>query len=169
MARAVTSTTTLPDPTHPFARWMGVTVVGLWAVGAQSLPEPISKLIAMLSPGIGYLVGHAIDRFIKWTSARSAEKVQQKELESIEHKINQLRKEKDVALSNGADQSLVDFLDTTINTATRRRIEILSGPYIAEAARPKTAGTEPARPKTEAADPALAAVAPALLRPSKRK
>jgi hypothetical protein len=128
MARSVNSPTALPDPAHPFARWAGVTVVGLWAVGAQSLSEPFNKLVALLSPGIGYLVGHSLDRFIQWLDLRSNEKALRRQLDAIDARIAHLNKQKKDALTVGANQSIIELVDTTIEDAIKARVRAIAPP-----------------------------------------
>ena len=132
MARSAAPTTALPDPTHPFARWAGVTVVGLWAVGAQSFPEPLSKLVALLSPGIGYMVGHGLDRFIRWLDARSSHKERQRKLTAIDLAVDRLNREKVEALNTGAAASVIEFIDNLLAEAIRTRVKIVATPVTSE-------------------------------------
>jgi hypothetical protein len=95
-------------------------MVGLWAVGAQSFPEPFNKLIAVLSPGIGYLVGHALDGIIEGLDKRSSVKAREKDLSDIDAAISRLTNEK-----NNSDRAeVIEIIDKVLMEARKKRVEI---------------------------------------------
>ncbi len=61
MARKAASDSRLPEPNHPFSRWFGGACAALWAVGVRALPDTWNKLLAILTPGIGYVTGNGLD------------------------------------------------------------------------------------------------------------
>lgn len=106
------TTSVLPEPAQPFPRWFGGAAAAIWAVGVQSAGGPWDKLLAILTPGIGYLAGHAlamiVARTLRWLSDRR--------LKNIRSTIKELEAERDVARRDG-DNDLADMLNNPIREA----------------------------------------------------
>jgi len=90
----------LPQAKHPFARWCAAIAISFWALGVQELSTPLSKFGALLSPGVGYLLGLSIDWIIVRASARrekreqeeaAAEKKREQEEAAVEKRREQDR------------------------------------------------------------------------------
>jgi hypothetical protein len=84
MAQRHNSGERLPEPKNAFARWGGGAAVGFWAVGVQTLPDPWDKLGAVLSPGIGYIVGVVLDSIYNRISENSRKHTRLRDLSEIE-------------------------------------------------------------------------------------
>jgi len=91
----------LREPNDPFARWFGRVVVGIWAVGAQSFADPWNRFGAFLSPGVGYILGHGLQRVVYWKDDRLSRR--KEHIVLIEDQINQLMKEVNDARNNGME------------------------------------------------------------------
>ena len=93
----------LPEPAHPFARWCAGAAVGLWALGVQSFSDPWNKIGAILSPGIGYLVGQTLDFVINHASRANFKRRHERDLLDNKKTLDDLFKERQDAISFGAD------------------------------------------------------------------
>lgn len=118
MARSATNTgKDLPEPSHPFARWFGGAVVGIWALGVQSLPDPWNKVGAILSPGVGYIFGHGVEICVYWFRDKSDRIANKRNIDNLYQQLNDAR-------SNGANIEIIQFLQELILVAHRGAIKI---------------------------------------------
>ena len=90
--RRVANLPELPEPSHAFARWFGRAAVGVWALVVQSFGDPLNKVGAVLSPGVGYLLGHALQAGIDFCANISSTRRQRIDSENATKKIDDLTK-----------------------------------------------------------------------------
>jgi hypothetical protein len=114
----------LPEPSHAFARWSGRAAVGIWALAVQSFEDPLNKLGAILSPGVGYILGHALQAAIDFCANMSSTRRQRIDLDRITEKIDALNKERDEARANGANNTVISLYEERITAAYEERINI---------------------------------------------
>jgi hypothetical protein len=115
----------LPEPRHPFARWCAGATVGIWALSVQSFSDPWNKLGAILSPGVGYIIGLALDFVISRVSEGNSKRQQKRDLLEIKSRIENLYKERQEAVDFGADSETLKLIDSSIIEFRRTRIDMM--------------------------------------------
>jgi hypothetical protein len=129
----------LPEPSHPFSRWGAGLAVSCWALGVQSFPEPWNKVGALVSAGLGYVVGQALDYIITYLSDRRLKKQQQKsefenkdriykQISENKTKIDILIKERQDALTFGADGEFIASINTNILQLQKINVKLIGTP-----------------------------------------
>ena len=78
------------------------------------------------------MVGHGLDRFIRWLDARSSHKERQRKLTAIDLAVDRLNREKVEALNTGAAASVIEFIDNLLAEAIRTRVKIVATPVTSE-------------------------------------
>lgn len=131
-SRGATIGASLPEPRHPFARWFGSAAVGIWALVVQSFADPWDKLGAILSPGVGYIIGQALQASISYVSNVSSNRTQRIDLEKATKKLDELRKERNAAQENGANSKILFVIDEAITVAHQEKVELISGSFRGE-------------------------------------
>jgi hypothetical protein len=122
---------TLPEPSHPFARWSGgAAAVGVWALIVQSFPEPLNKVGAILTPGVGYIVGNALQVTIDFFLNKSLKKWHAQDLVDDTKKIDNLNQELLFAKENGANSEVISLIEVSITAAHREKIMLVSSGII---------------------------------------
>jgi hypothetical protein len=116
----------LPQPDHPFARWGVAAAVAVWALSAQSLMDPWNKIAAILSPGIGYLVGQVLDAIFIRVSEINLKKSNDRKTIDITQRMQILINERNQAVSVGADPEIIIRIDTAIRQFHQEKIRILT-------------------------------------------
>jgi hypothetical protein len=116
----------LPEPSHPFARWCAGAAISLWALGVQSFSDPWNKLLAILSPGFGYIIGHALDVMISRVSEYNSKRDEARSLLENKAKIDNLRKEREDAIQLGANQDIIEEIDLVILSLQRSILDRLT-------------------------------------------
>jgi hypothetical protein len=121
------STDKLPEANHPFARWCSGIAIASWALGVQSFQPPWNQLGAILSPGVGYIVGLSLDVVITRLSEKTSKRKQKRDLLELTKKIDDLFKERKGAIDMGADSDsdIVKLIDSSIEECRRNKIDIL--------------------------------------------
>jgi hypothetical protein len=122
----MTSRGTLPEPKHPFARWGAGAAISIWALGVQYFSVPFDKLGAIISPGIGYVLGQSLDLIIFRLAKRNSEKDVQRQLQKNKRKIDDLYKEKQELISVGADPGTIKAVDALIIEYLQIRVQIFA-------------------------------------------
>jgi hypothetical protein len=118
----------LPEPTNAFARWFGRATIGAAALGVQSLPTPWSQLGAILSPGIGYIVGYALQSILEFTGKRISSRERRLQLQGISDTIINLQFELEDARRRGATGEVILHIEKTIDSVQMNKIKILTLP-----------------------------------------
>lgn len=118
----------LPEASHPFARWGAGVAVSLWALSVQSLSDPWSKIGAILSPGVGYVVGLVLDLVVSRISQRTLRKNQQRELSENKRKIDDLYRERQYAIEFGAVPEIIASIDSAIFQFQLTRVDMIAPP-----------------------------------------
>ena len=109
----------LPEPSDPFSRWFGGACVAAWAVGVQSFPDPLNKLLAILSPGVGYLAGHTMNQAVKANDRRA-------QLKGVRDSIALIEEELETLLQRNASEESVNRCEELLDLARAKKAEILS-------------------------------------------
>jgi hypothetical protein len=105
----------LPEPSHPFARWFGGAAVGIWALGVQYLPEPWNKVGANLSPGVGYGAGQGLEFVLNWIGDKIFYQNHQRIIDDLYRQLY-------IARVNGANSETIEFLEESIRITYLQRI-----------------------------------------------
>jgi hypothetical protein len=116
----------LPEPAHPFARWCAGAAIGLWALGVQSLSDPWNKIGAIVSPGVGYLLGQTLDYIIYHASRVNFRLRHEKALLNNKKTIDNLYKERQDAIAVGAGSEIVQSIDAMLVYYQKARIEMIA-------------------------------------------
>jgi hypothetical protein len=109
--------------------------VGLWALGAQSLPDPWNKLCAISSPGFGYAIGVLFEVLIERVSESRYKNRKRRSLLENKETIDKLYKERQDAIEYGADPKLISSIDAAILEIQQTSIDVIVQPYGKERAR----------------------------------
>jgi len=119
----------LPQPDHPFSKWIGGVCAALWAVGVQSLPSPWNALLAILTPGVGYLAGHALDlglrRHEEGESERKRTREWKRSLDQIKISISIIEKELVRVKAANCDRPVIDMYQEAYDNAQAKLAEKL--------------------------------------------
>jgi hypothetical protein len=121
----------LPELDHPVSRWFGVASAGMWAVGVQSLPDPWSKMLALLTPGFGYTAGYSLDAVRKWYAGgqehRQRERARRKEIRQIRKTIRRLGYEIVKMRCTREGPDLIRRFEEARNNAREVLVRIIAG------------------------------------------
>lgn len=115
----------LPEPKHPFAQWGAGAAVSIWALGVQSFSSPMSQIGAVLSPGVGYILGQTLDIVIYRVSKSNSKRRYRQELSENSKKLDDLAKERREAIKYGADPQIIASIEAVIVTARNTRVEMM--------------------------------------------
>jgi hypothetical protein len=115
----------LPEPNDPFARWFAGIAVGFWALGVQDFPTPWNKWAAILSPGVGYVLGHALDLIIHRIKENNLKRTIRRDLLENTKTLDDLRKDRQRVIEVGADDQIIKSIDTTIFEFEQTRLKII--------------------------------------------
>jgi hypothetical protein len=116
----------LPEPKHPFARWFGGATIGIWALVVQSFVDPWNKIGAILSPGVGYILGHLLQAGINYCANMSSKRKRRADLANATHKIDDLYTQRNLARDNGAISDVLLLIDQAITAAEQEKLKIIS-------------------------------------------
>ena|ERR1700730_267334 len=131
MANRSLNRESLPEPRHPFARWGAGLSVSFWALGVQSFPEPWNKFGALVSAGLGYVVGQALDHTMIYFSKRSLKREQQNTVNENKDRIDRLINERQEAVAYGADPDFIASINAAILNIQKTNVELIAAPSIA--------------------------------------
>ncbi|MBS1029424.1 hypothetical protein [Gluconobacter albidus] len=120
--KSVNDASNLPAPSQPFPRWLSGTVTGMWALGVQSLPEPYDKILAVLSPGVGYIAGHGAQFGLSGLKNFLSEIEAKKKIKRIDQSIKNL----DSICSSTNDPDEISMIKSLILEAKKSRLKIIS-------------------------------------------
>lgn len=80
-------------------------------MGIQSLPDPVNKVTAVLTPGIGYLAGHGLSLTMKWHKESSGHRIVERErknkISMVKSSIKQIKKQIEKAKKENDHQSVI--------------------------------------------------------------
>lgn len=94
----------------------------MWALGVQSLPEPFDKILAILSPGVGYIAGHGVQSGLIGVQKRLIRAKNKKSISDIDQSIAELH----LALESTKDAGEISMINDFISKARKRRVEIIA-------------------------------------------
>jgi hypothetical protein len=130
MANRSLNRESLPEPRHPFARWGAGLSVSFWALGVQSFPEPWNKFGALVSAGLGYVVGQALDHTLIYFSKRRVKREQQNTVNENKDRIDRLINERQEVVAYGADPDLIASIDATILHIRKINVDLIATPSL---------------------------------------
>jgi hypothetical protein len=114
----------LPEPSHPFAKWTAGAAVSFWALGVQYFTSPWNQWGAILSPGVGYIFGHTLDKIIYRISEGSLKRKTERELLENQKSIDRLSKELQDQIAAGGDAQMIESYKVIIDEFYQKRIKI---------------------------------------------
>jgi hypothetical protein len=88
--------------------------------------DPWNKIAAILSPGIGYLVGQVLDAIFIRVSEINLKKSNDRKTIDITQRMQILINERNQAVSVGADPEIIIRIDTAIRQFHQEKIRILT-------------------------------------------
>jgi hypothetical protein len=116
----------LPEPSHPFARWGAGVAIALWAMGVQDLAGPWNKVGAILTPGVGYVIGLMLEVVVYKVSETNQKRMRRHDLSENKKRIDDLYRERQYAIQFGADPEIVASIDSTIVRFQKTRIALIA-------------------------------------------
>jgi hypothetical protein len=125
MAKKPNNSASLPEPSHPFARWGGAAAISLGAMGVQSFPAHWDKAGAFLLPGLGYVVGKVLDHIINYVRADNLRKAQLRSVSANKEKIDNLYKQREDATRYGANPKIILAIDAAIVQIQQTNVDIM--------------------------------------------
>jgi hypothetical protein len=109
----------LPEPGHPFARWGAGAAISCWALIVQDFSSPLNKLGAIVSPGVGYIFGLALDSIIFHVSEANSKRKKRRHLLETKKRMDDLYKERQNYIQDGASLEIIESVDCAIETCRR--------------------------------------------------
>jgi hypothetical protein len=117
--------TRLPEPKHPFARWCAGAAISLWALVVQDFSSPLNKVGAILSPAVGYLLGHALDRIIYHASQLNNRRTHNRALKENKATLDRIYFERQQAIELGTDLEIIKLYDSVLSKTQKDRILLI--------------------------------------------
>jgi hypothetical protein len=110
----------LPDPSHPFAKWGAGVAISCWALGVQNFSDPWNKLGALISPGIGYIIGLLLD----WLVSLASETGKQRRFSKAQKRMDDLFKQRQDYIGVGANPTMISIIDMEIERCRLSIVEL---------------------------------------------